>query len=102
MLMALEKREFYDKDIHPHEDLNTVNAIFFRDIATQNRMARNACIFKTEQEAVKYAKQKGGSKNASMTVEKHPILFCLNINQLLMMFLQLIPVAMVEQKPTSV
>ena len=34
-----------------------------------------------------------------MTVEKHSILFRLNINQSLMMFLQLIPVAMVEQKP---
>ena len=60
MLMALAKREFYDKDIHPHEDLNTVKAFFFKDIATQNRMARNACIFKAKQEAENYTNKKEG------------------------------------------
>ena len=53
-LMALAKREFYDQEIHPHEDLNIVNAIFFRDVSIQNRISQNACIFKTKQEAANY------------------------------------------------
>ena len=61
-LMALANREFYDQEIHPHEDLNTVKATFFRDIAPQNRMARNAHILKTKKEAEDYSKQIGGSK----------------------------------------
>ena len=74
-LMALPKREFYNQKIHPHEDLNAVNAIFFRDIAPQNRMARNALILKTKKEAEDYSRQTGGLKNSFITVEKHPILF---------------------------
>ena len=74
-LMALAKREFYDQENQLDEDLNTFNAIFFRDIAPQNRMARNAHILKTKQEVEDYSKQITGLNNSFITVEKHQILF---------------------------
>ena len=98
--MALKRRCFYDKKIHLHEDANSVTATFFKDIVAQNRMARKALILKTEAE-VKLCSKMEGNKNLSfITVKKHPVHFCLSINHLLMMFLRLIPLAMLDQKPT--
>ena len=98
--MALARRNFYDKVIHPHKDSSSVNAIFFRDIAPKNTMARNSLIVNTHQEANFHDKKEGHEKYSFITVEKHPVHFCLNINHPLMMFLWLIPVAMVYQRPT--
>ena len=94
-LMALKKRNFYNKDIHLHEDTSTVNATFFKNIGAQNRMARNVFILKTEAEVKLCSKMDGNEKLSFISVEKHPVYFCLNINHPLMMFLWLIPLIMV-------
>ena len=73
--MALERKNFYDKAIHPHKDSNSSNAIFFRDIAPKNTMARNSLIVKTQQESDFYDKKKDREKYTSITVEKHSICF---------------------------
>ena len=98
-LMALAKREFYDKN-YLHKDMNRVNAIFFKYIGPQNRMQRNAFIVKTEEDVKINSSMEGNEKLSFTTVKKHPVHFYLNINHLLMMFLWLIPMSMVDQRPT--
>ena len=51
--MALAKKKFYNRKIHPHKDLNRANARFFEDIGTQNEMSRNALIVKTKEKSEK-------------------------------------------------
>ena len=73
--MSLKKKNFYDKEIHPHKDLNTVNATFFKDIEAQNRMDCNAFILKTEAEVKVCSKMEGNEKYPSFQSKNIPFIF---------------------------
>ena len=97
-LIELEKRQLYDNEkIKLEEESTSINATFFKDVLPQNRMKRNYFILRTEQEVD--SKKATNPNDLYMKLEKHPIQFQFDVNHPLMLFLCLIPLAMIDQMP---
>ena len=99
-LTALGRIQFYDtKKIKPDEHSTSINATFFKDILPQTRMKRNFFILRTQKEVIS-----AKAKNPNvfyMKLEKYDIQFQFKVNHPLMLFFCLIPVAVVDQRPTN-
>ena len=97
-LIALKRRQFYDtKKIKPDKETTSINVTFFKDVLPQIQMKRNSIILRTEQEVV--SQSATNAHDLYTKLEKHAIQFQFDVNHPLMLFLCLIPLAMIDQIP---